>query len=347
MKTLLKCLAAVVIGTGFVWLFNRGLEMMNTKDTLVVLGGLMLNTALVVGAGTWIARKAKKLFAPITMLLGLALIGSTTTGCTRIGPGYGGIKVSMAGTNRGVEDMPVTTGWVFYNPLGSNVYEWPLFVQTVVWTHNVDEGNPINEEITFTNADQMQIAVDVSMAYHLESAKLPYFFVKFRSDNMKQFTDGYLRSLARDKFNEAAGKYHIEQIMGDNGPFIAEVKSALQRDLEPYGVVLEAQFGIIGAPRPPASVVESINMKLQAVQIAQQKQNEVVQAEADARKAVAKADGEAKSILVVAEAQAAANRKIADSVTTNLIQYKQLEKWNGTLPQITGGAVPFINLQSK
>lgn len=279
--------------------------------------------------------------AAMALVLAAALLG----GCTRIGPGYGGIKVSMAGSERGVEDTPVTTGWVFYNPLLSTVYEWPLFVQQVVWSHNVNEGNPVNEEITFTNADQMQIAVDVSLAYRLDLAKLPQFFVKFRTDNMKQFTDGYLRSLTRDKFNEAAGKYHIEQIMGDNGPFIAEVKTALQRDLTPIGVQLESQFGIVGAPRPPPSVVEAINMKLQAVQIAQQKQNEVVQMEAEAKKAVAQANGQAQAILAVASAQAEANRKLAESLTANLVAYKQLEKWDGKLPQVSGGATPFINLQ--
>jgi regulator of protease activity HflC (stomatin/prohibitin superfamily) len=193
----------------------------------------------------------------------------------------------------------------------------------------------------------MQVAVDVSLAYHIEPSMVPAFYVKFRNDNLDGFTYGYLHSLARDKFNDIAGHYHIEQIMGDNGPFLREVKASLQKDLEPIGVRLEAQFGIIGAPRPPDAVIASINAKVQAVQIAQQKQNEVVQAEAEARKTVAMADGQAKSILAVATAQAEANRKIAESVTTNLIQYKQLEKWNGVLPQVSGGATPFINLSNK
>jgi len=27
-----------------------------------------------------------------------------------------------------------------------------------------------------------------------------------------------------------------------------------------------------------------------------------------------------------------------------LVQYKSIERWNGILPQVSGGAVPFINL---
>ena len=51
-------------------------------------------------------------------------------GCaTRIGPGRVGIKVDLAGTQRGVEDLPIRTGWVFYNFLSSPVVEYPTSIQ--------------------------------------------------------------------------------------------------------------------------------------------------------------------------------------------------------------------------
>lgn len=269
------------------------------------------------------------------------------TGLTRIDPGHVGIKINKAGTYRGVEDVPTVTGWVFYSPFLTTVFQYPTFVQQVVWTHNVAEGNPVNEEITFTNADQMQISVDVSLAYHIDTEKAPHFYIKFRHDRLNEFTHGYLRSLTKGQFNETGGRYHIEEIMGDNGAFVKAVKDALQKDLDPLGVKLEDQFGIIGAPRPPAAVVENINLKVQAVQIAQQKQNEVAQAEADARKRVADAEGYAKATLVRADADATANRTLAESITVNLLELKRLEKWNGRLPAVTSGAVPFITVGPK
>ena len=266
-------------------------------------------------------------------------------GCTRIGPGHVGVKVSMAGDAKGVESTPAVTGWVFYNPFFSSVYEWPTYVQQVVLTKSPDEGNQTNEEITFTNADQMVIAADISFAYTLDGEKVPYFFQKFRTDDMQQFSHGYLRSLIRDKFNEIAGKYKIESIMGDNATFIAEVKAAVQKDVAPYGVVLEPQFGFIGAPRPPQAVIDMINAKVGAVQLAQQKQNELVQVTADMAKEREKTDTYARNTLTMADAQATANRKIADSITPTLIQLRQLEKWNGELPYINGGSTnPFISL---
>ncbi len=55
------------------------------------------------------------------------------------------------------------------------------------------------------------------------------------------------------------------------------------------------QFGFIGSPRPPQSVIDAINAKVQAQQIAVQKQNELVQSQADAAKLVAAAEGPGES----------------------------------------------------
>jgi regulator of protease activity HflC (stomatin/prohibitin superfamily) len=288
----------------------------------------------------------------------LALASLVAVGCTRVGPGYVGIKVSMAGDSKGVDSTPAVTGWTFYNPAFTSVFEYPTFNQTAVWTKNVGEGNPINEEITFTNADQMVIAVDVNLSYGLDPVKVPAFYVKFRSDNLETFTHGYLRNAARDAFNEVGGRYKIEQIMGDNSAFIAGVKEHLKASVAPYGVLVD-QFGIIGAPRPPQAVSEAINMKVHATQLAQQKQNELIQVEADAKKQVAQAEGAARSavaqaqgsaeaIRIEAEAQAKANRLLQESLTGNLLELKRLEKWNGELPYINGGSTnPFVSLERK
>lgn len=285
----------------------------------------------------------KRLIVAAALMCAVAFSGA----CTRVGPGYVGIKVSMAGDNRGVSQDAMTTGWVFYNPALSTVLEYPTFVQQVQLTHNLDEGNPVNEEITFTNADQMMIAADISFAYQLDAQKVPKFYEKFRSDDLAKFSHGYLRSLIRDKFNEVGGRYKIEQIMGDNGPFLREVKEEVQKAIAPYGVILEPQFGFIGAPRPPKSVIDSINAKVQAVQLAQQKQNELVQAQADAAKEVAKTEGYAKSITIRADAEARANRILSESLTPTLIELKRIEKWNGEYPAAIGGngAIPLLNIK--
>lgn len=292
------------------------------SDMAVLFGVLAVIFMLAgIAAAGW--RVARTLFA-------VMLLAVVATGCTRVGPGYAGIKVNMAGTNRGVDAFPVKTGWVFYNPISEDVLEWPVFVQNVNWQNE--------EAITFSTKDKMQINVDISMAYSQQFEKVPAFYVKFRTDDMDAFTHGYLHSLTRDKFNLVGGNYNIDQIMGGHAQFIDEVRKALQADLEPYGIRIESQFGIIGAPRPPKTVIDSINASVQASQFAVQKQNELVQVQADAAKQVAQAKGEAEALLTRARAEAEANLVVARSLTPELIQWRTNSKWNGQLPQVTGGS---------
>lgn len=40
---------------------------------------------------------------------------------------------------------------------------------------------------------------------------------------------------------------------------------------------------------------------------------------------------------IAAEAQAEANRKIAESLSDTLIEYQKVQKWDGKLPTVSGG----------
>lgn len=275
---------------------------------------------------------------------------------THVEPGYVGVQIISCGDGSGVSPTPLGVG---YHSTGTctTIITYPTYTQSVIWTHKVDEGNPTNEEITFTNADQMSIAVDVSLAYTLDPGKVPAFYAKFRADSLKAFTDGFMRNMARDKFDRAAGKYRIEQIMGDNAEFLAEVRSALQKELDPYGVNI-TQFGVIGAPRPPQGVIDSINAKIAATQKAIQAENELRQTQAEAKKRVAeaegaanaeiaKAKGAAEALRIRSEAEAAANKRLAESLTVTLVEYQRWLRWDGKMPQVAGGGTPIWNLGNR
>jgi len=284
-------------------------------------------------------------------LQNLAILSATifAAGCaTRIGPGNVGIKVDLAGSQRGVEDLPIRTGWVFYNPAGSKVVEYPTYVQTAKWTHDLNEGQPINEEISFNTLQGLTVYGDISLSYHLDPLKVPAFYVKFRSDDITQFTHGFLRNVARDSMNRVAANYTVEGIMGEKKPEMEQrSREELQSEVKDIGVVIE-QFGFIGSPRPPESVVAAINAAQQAKYIAQQKQNELLQSQADAAKQVAAAEGQAKSQIAIAQGEAESNRLRAASISPQIIEWQKLavtdrwiSRWNGSMPQVqAGGNIP-------
>jgi regulator of protease activity HflC (stomatin/prohibitin superfamily) len=238
----------------------------------------------------------------------------------------------MTGDARGVNDIPLVTGYVFFNPVTQRVFEYPTFVQTAVWTHDPHEGRPMNEEISFNSKEGLTINGDISLSYQLDATKIPAFYVKFRSDDLAGFTHGFMRNVARDVFNEQAGKYGVDDLYGPKkDEFLRSVRAEINREMAPFGVELQ-QLGFIGAPRLPGTVVDALNAKLAAQQIALKTQNEVAAATAEAQKTVAKAKGEAE-----------ANRVLAQSITPQLVQWRQLDinekmiaKWNGQRPQVEG-----------
>jgi regulator of protease activity HflC (stomatin/prohibitin superfamily) len=288
-------------------------------------------------------------------LAGLLMVA--VAGCTRIGPGHVGIKVDMAGNDKGVLNTPVSTGWVFYNPASSTVIEYPTNMQTVHWTKSLDEGKPVDESVTFTNKDSMAINADVNLSYTLQADKVPAFYVKFLAKDIDNFTDGYLRNVTRNCLNDAAGQYEIAQIMGDNSAFLKDSKACLEKQVSQYGVEIDT-LGITGAPRPPQVVLDQINSKNQAQQIALQKQMELQQVQADANKQVAAAEGKAKAQIAEANGEAEANRIRTASITPVILSNKALDnqhdaiwRWDGKMPDTVvngqGNSSLLFNIPTK
>lgn len=277
--------------------------------------------------------------AVLSSIIALMAVAATGCGTTFISPGYVGIVVNSYGSDKGVSDFPVTTGRVWYNPFTTSVMEYPTFIQNVVW----EKTEELNEEITFTNKDKFPIALDVNLQYQLDPAKIPAFYVTYRHDDLTRFSDGPLHSLARDEFNRVAGRYGIDEIMGDSSKFLDEVRSGLQAKLDGLGVKV-TQFGVVHSPRPPKEVIDSITASASASQNAIRIQNELASTNAEVMKQVAAAKGAAEARLTQAEAEAEANRKIAASISPTLVDYMRANRWDGKLPQVTGSGGTLIDL---
>jgi len=68
-------------------------------------------------------------FINLTVLLSFAAI--LFAGCTTIGPGHEGIVINKLGDNRGADQIPLQTGWIWFNPIAKQIVEYPTFVQTL------------------------------------------------------------------------------------------------------------------------------------------------------------------------------------------------------------------------
>ena len=143
----------------------------------------------------------------------------------------------------------------------------------------------------------------------------------------------------------------------------AEVKVQIQQGIEAFVNTTLAQKGVVGAIELAnvaitdfefsAEFNRAIEEKVRAEQEALKAENEklrrVTQAEAAAAERTLAADAEAYQIEVESQARAEAIRREAEALKDNpdLIQLRIAEKWDGRLPQFSGGgAIPLLNMDS-
>ncbi len=289
------------------------------------------------------------------LVAALIVLGIVLSSCTtRVDAAHVGIKIKLAGTDRGVDDIPQVTGWVFYNPLTEQIILFPTSVQNIVWTKDPHEGSPRDESITFSSQEGVNINSDIGLAFHIEAKKAPHLYLRFRKNDLLDLADGYVRNAVREGFSIEASQMPVQEIYGSGkGKLVTNVQKRLQDLLGPDGFVID-QLTINGALRLPENVATAINRAMEATQLSIQAENRVRQVKAEAEQAITQAKGaaeaarerargEADARLITARAEAKANLILRASTSPLVLQYRALERWNGKLPVMNGGgALPLL-----
>ena len=274
-----------------------------------------------------------KKFLSVAALLAL-------TACSTVPAGHVGVKVFLLGGEKGVdhEELGVGRYWIGMN---EELYLFPTFMQNYEWK----EEN--NEALSFQTVDGMTASADVGISYSLDPSKISVIFQTYRR-GIDEITDIFLRNMVRDSLVKAVSTKSIEYVYGaGKAELMKAVEDDVRSQVKDIGINVSKIYWI-GEIRVPEEVRASINAKNAATQQAQQRQNEVATAKAEADKKIEEARGQAESILRVAEAQAKANKLVASSLTPELVQYFGLEKWDGRLPTYTGGnSVPMIQIPQQ
>jgi regulator of protease activity HflC (stomatin/prohibitin superfamily) len=288
----------------------------------------------------------------LVVLLGAALfVGCQMT--TRVDAGHVGIRVKLAGSDRGIQDMPVVTGWVFYNPLTEQIVLFPTSVQNVVWTESAHEGKAFDESITFSSSEGVSVNADVGLSFHIEPTLAPKLYGRFRLNDLDKLSDGYMRNTVREAFNDVGSRLPVQDVYGaGKSRMLGDVTQKCREVFGKDGIVID-QLTINGTLRLPQNVMDAINRAMEATQNAIQSHNRVAQVEAEAQQAITqahgqaeaarqKAQGEADALLIRARAEAQANEIVRLSMTPAILQYRAIEHWDGKVPEYNAGALPLL-----
>jgi regulator of protease activity HflC (stomatin/prohibitin superfamily) len=234
--------------------------------------------------------------------------------CERIDAGCEGIKVSLYGDDKGVGDVALVTGRVWYNPITTEIYEYPMYVQTVDYP-----AFEINAK------DGSKFTVDPTINVNPMAGKAPEIFSKYRKpleDVIQNVLVTHIKNAYRLKLNA----YTTDDLVSKREEFEKATEDYLREVLAKENFVLgEMTSGL----KYPESLEMSITAKNKAVQEAMQVENEIRVAEA-----------EAKKLIVAAEAEKKANELKQQALTPAILEKMWIEKWDGKLPVY--GQVPTI-----
>jgi regulator of protease activity HflC (stomatin/prohibitin superfamily) len=290
-------------------------------------------------ASSFGTKVGRLLFAAGALIVLLVLLPSTVT---YINPGHVGILIHRAGG--GVDPTPMGPGLHPRNPLFSQIEEYPIYMQTLVLTRSTNEGSRGNDEINVNSIEGQPISLDVSMSFELDPTRVPALYQTFRT-NIETIQHGYVKQSIRQSLQEIVGTEPIADVIGPKkADVVNQTQARISQRLAPFGIVVK-QF-TINELRAPQAVIDAINTKNVMQQQALTAQNELQKNTFQAQGDSIKAAGRAKAILAEAEAQAKANQLLSASLTGTLVQYEMAKRWNGQMPQVSGNAMPMIQLPS-
>lgn len=272
----------------------------------------------------------------LLLLAAVAALG--LSGCGRSVPvGFIGIKVSQYGTNAGVSNRTLDVGWHGLG-FGESLVLYPSYAKQYQWTTRGDGDNvSADESFHFNDKHALAVSGNVLIQVHVDQSKAPALYAGYRK-GFEDLLNSNIRASALSYISLASEKMGVEDMYtGGREQIIRDAESNLQKEWGPQGVVIE-KLRWLGSLQYPESVTASITAKAQADAQAAAAQAQVEVTKAEAQQKIEAARGEAES-----------NRLLAESIKTNpeVIQLKAIDKWNGSLPSVTNGGVPFINLDTK
>lgn len=296
------------------------------------------------------------------IVLFILIIGGLilTLMCTeKVPTGYVGVVYNM---NGGVDGEVLGQGWHIVSPT-KKVTEYSVGLEQSYLTSEKKGDSPHDESFNIPTSDGKTVRVNLEFSYRFDEERVAETFTRFKGKSGEQIKDTFIKPKIIAWTQEISATYPVTDIFGDKRTQInAELDVYLREKFDKYGIVIDTvNFTDISVDDETAAAIqkkvtaqqelELANIEAQTAQIQAEKDKEVARitaekdkevAQIEADKALIEANAQAEVVRIAAEAEAEANKKIAESLTSELIDKIKYESWDGKLPAVSG-ATPIIN----
>ena len=277
----------------------------------------------------------------IILITAAAVVLLVVLTCTAtVQTGYTGIVTTFGK----VEDMTLEAGFHFKTPF-----------QKIISMDNREQKDTFTTEAF--SSDIQQVNIIGSINYAINKSTAMNLFKEVGTDYFNKLVYPRMLEITKGVFS----KYTAENLVANRQRLSEAIREGLHAELDEYGInVISVSIENLDFTDAFTDAVEAKQVaaqkKLQAeieqgqmtMETQQQAERKRINAEAEASVAKINADADAYALQVRSEAEAEANKKIAESLTENLIRFNEIKAWDGKLPTYMAGegssTVPILNL---
>ena len=229
------------------------------------------------------------------------------------------------------------------------------------WQNIVLMDNRIQKATVDTQAfssDIQQVDVRLTVNYEIDKTSAAGLYEAVGT----QYYDKLIAPQLLEDTKTVFANYTAEGLIGQRDELASRIAQMLVEDVGGHGIVIKGvAIENIDFSDSFTDAIEAKQVATQEYQRAQTQQQQAtmeasaaaerqrIAAQAEAEVAKIAADADAYAVTAKAEAEAEANQKIAQSLTDALINYTQVQNWNGKLPDTyvgTSDALPVLNMDA-
>ncbi len=222
-----------------------------------------------------------------------------------------------------------TLGSVSMQTLGEGVH----FVNPISNVRDVDV-RVVKAQLKGANAgtkDLQVVHTDMVVNYRIDGTKAAHIYKEFGLD----LEDKILMPAINESFKAVTAHYNSEELITQRDKVSNAIQEELQAKVLPYGLSISTismvNFGFSNEYQ------NAIEQKVISTQATLKAEQDLKRIQVEAEQAIARAKGEAEAIRIQSQA-------IQSQGGAAYVNLKAIEKWDGKLPNVNGGAMPFINV---
>lgn len=178
--------------------------------------------------------------------------------------------------------------------------------------------------------DLQTVTSQVALNFHLDAERVAEIY---REVGLS-FKDRIIDPAIQESVKASTAKFTAEELITKREIVKEDIKLHLKDRLDNRGILVD-ELNIIDFDFS-AQFNKAIELKVTAEQEALAAKNKLEQIKFEAEQVVVSAQGRAKALQIE-----------SDAIRSNaqILELRAIEKWDGKLPQVTSGAIPFINIK--